>query len=140
MGKWQEYNPDTGLLDICDHDELAGTLTVHKQADVEPVVEACKAIANSRATDEGLKKGLWSYCVVPLAVQYEMLWKHGVDINNRDHWPRLFHLVNTEYPYLKTTHRHHEMKGGARRYLPTAASSPKPIDSSTPVISTPRGT
>ena len=114
MSKWTEYDPRTGIVETNQFDEVTGEWRIHKSQNVESVVEAAKAIANSRATDVGIKKGLWSYCVVPQAVQYELLWKHGVNINNRNHWPRLFELINKEYPHLKTTHKHHAMRGGGQ--------------------------
>lgn len=114
MDRWTEYDPRTGIVETNEFDELTGRWTINKSADVEPVVEAAKAIANSRATDIGIKKGLWSYCVVPQAVEYELLWKHGININNRGHWPRMFDLINRDYPYLKTTHKHHAMRGGGQ--------------------------
>ena len=122
MSKWTEYDPRTGIVETNQFDEVTGEWRIHKSQNVESVVEAAKAIANSRATDVGIKKGLWSYCVVPQGVEYELLWKHGVNINDRNHWPRMFDIINREYPYLKTTHKHHAMKGGGQIF---AAGSSK---------------
>jgi hypothetical protein len=132
--RWIEYDPNTGIKEtnIVQDD---GTLIVRKEADVQELVDATKAIANSGATDIGIKKGLWHYCSIPLAVQYEMLVKHGVNIQDRNHWPKVFDLVNQHYPYLKTTHKSHAFKGQGKVYRTASLghrSSTSPATSTEP--------
>ena len=81
-------------------------------------------LRNTGAADNGIKKGLWLYASIPLAVQYEMLTKHGINIHNKDHWPRMFELINTDYPYLKTTNKTHALKGQGKIYA-APKNSPK---------------
>lgn len=115
MNKWTEYNPENGIVETNEVDEMTGALITHKTQDCTGAVDYLKELANTGAKDGGIKKDLWHYCSIPIGVQYEMLWKHGVDISKRDHWPRLFDLVNKEYPHLKTTHKVHAFKGGSSR-------------------------
>ena len=113
-----------------------GSVTVHKMQDVEGLIDRNKELANSGATNIGIRKGFWHYASIPLAVQYEMLIKHGVNVQNKNHYPRLFALINEHYPYLKTTTKHHSLRGGGKVY---AASSLKPSDLPKPVTSTAPG-
>ena len=136
METWTEYRPETGLTEHNAFDDATGKLSVTKLQDVEPLVEATKAIANSGATNAGIKKGLWHYASIPLAVEYKLLMEYGLNINKKEHWPRLFDVLNREFPYLKTTHKQHRIKGGGRIY---AANSAKRSASSTEATSMPGG-
>ena len=109
--KWVEYNPQTGVKETNVHVESEDTLIVRKEEDVTDFLDGTAAIRNSGATDIGIKKGFWHYCSIPLTVQYEMLTKHGVNVHNRNHWPKVFDLVNREYPFCKTTDKLHQFKG-----------------------------
>lgn len=115
MGKWQEYNPETGIVETSYYDEMTDELVTVKEQDCTEAVDRLKSIANQGLADEGIKKDMWHYCSIPTGVQYELLWKHGVDITKRDHWPRLFDLINKEYPHLKTTHKVHAFKRGSQK-------------------------
>lgn len=115
MAKWTEYDPNTGIYETSVVDEMTGQLTVHKAQDCTEAVDRLKAIANEGLADAGIKKDLWHYCSIPMGVQYELLWKHGIDITKRDHWPRLFDTINKEYPHLKTTHKTHSFRNGSRK-------------------------
>lgn len=123
--RWTDYDPFTGVTEHNIADGETGLITVRKEMDVEPLLEATKAIANSGATDIGIKKGLWHYCSIPLPVQYKLLAEYGINIHNQDHWPRMFDIINRDFPYLKTTHRHHAIKGGGQIYgAPKNSQSP----------------
>lgn len=136
MDKWIEYDPETGMRETNYFDTLSGRLAVTKEQDVEPLVEAAKAIANSGATDIGIKKGLWHYASIPLSVQYKLLMEYGLNLHDRNHWPRIFDTINRDFPRLKTTRKTHRMKGGGQVF---AANSAKPTSLSTPANSTARG-
>jgi hypothetical protein len=136
MTRWTEYDPFTQVRTTYDTSGEGSEIVVSKVGDVTEVVEATKAIANSGATDIGIKKGLWHYCSIPQAVQYEMLTKHGVNIHDRNHWSKVFDLVNKEYPYLKTTTKTHAHRNMGKVYTTTSL---KPLDSSSPETQTAHG-
>lgn len=115
MGKWTEYDPNTGVVETNYYDELTDELITTKTQDCTEAVDEFKAIANTGEADAGIKKGVWKYMSIPIGVQYELLYKHGIDITNRDHWPRLFDVVNKEYPHCKLTHKVHAFRNGSRR-------------------------
>ena len=127
MTKWVEYDPFTGVTETNHVDEDRGAVIVTKSQDVEPLLDHTKALRNAGATDSGIKRGLWHYCSIPVPVQYEMLTKHGINIHNKDHWPRMFELINTDYPYLKTTNKTHALKGQGKIYAAPKNSPKKAI-------------
>jgi hypothetical protein len=46
---------------------------------------------------------MWKVASIPIGVQYKWLIHHGVDVMNRDHWPKVKRLLNDpEWRYLKT--------------------------------------
>ena len=127
MSKWVEYDPWTGTTETNVADDDDGTITVHKEQDVTELLDRNADLRNTGAADNGIKKGLWLYASIPLAVQYEMLTKHGINIHNKDHWPRMFELINTDYPYLKTTNKTHALKGQGKIYAAPKNSPKKAI-------------
>lgn len=108
MGKWTEYNAEQGVTEVNAFDEEDGTLIVHKEQDVQGLLDRNKELANSGATDIGIKKGLWHYASIPLTVQYELL-KKGINITRREDYPKLYDEINRNYPYLKTTNKSHSL-------------------------------
>jgi hypothetical protein len=88
-------------------DSYDGKLQVHYRQDVEPVLEYTKRLRNDGMTDYGIKQDLWHYAQIPPVIILEMRFKHGVDVFQKDHLHKVFQLINTEYPYLKTTEKMH---------------------------------
>lgn len=119
MSKWQEYDPLHGVQETNVADAETGQLIVHKVQDVEGLLERNKALANSGATDMGIKKGLWHYASIPLTVQYELL-KKGINVHSKYDRAKLLDEINANYPQLKTTHKTHSIK---RRSSTTKATT-----------------
>jgi hypothetical protein len=83
-------------------DPMTGDLTVHRGEDVEPILEANKALFNE---DDGYSPSReWRRAAsVPLALVEK--WKNelGVDIFNPDHLPKVRELLDSnEYRFLRT--------------------------------------
>lgn len=106
MSKYFEYNPDNGVTETTDIDEMTGLVTIHQQEDVEPLIDRCKFRANHGLTDHGIKKGLWHYASLPTTVVLELRNK-GIDVFDKNCSQRLFREINANYPYLKTTAKTH---------------------------------
>ncbi len=85
-------------------------LQIHYQQDVEPILELSKYERVNGLTDKGIKNDMWLYARIPPVVILEMRFKHGVNIFDRNHQARAVDLINREYPYLKTTEKHHGIK------------------------------
>lgn len=108
MAKFVEYDPLRGMALYEDMND--NHMQVHYRQDVEPLLEYTKLLRNEGATDSGIKNDFWHYAQIPETVILEMRFKHGVDLFNKDHEKRVFELINREYPYLKTTNKHHWVK------------------------------
>lgn len=109
MPDFLEYDPKSGLRRLFDYDEMTGDAYIRTEQDVAPLISQSQAIANSGEGDAGIKKGFWKYAELPPVVQLE-LRKKGIDIYSKDPTMirRMFQEINANYPYLKTTHKHHE--------------------------------
>jgi hypothetical protein len=131
MSQWVEYDPFTGVRETNIADPDTGVITVRKEIDVEPLLDRNKELANLGDTNIGIKKGLWHYCSIPLPVQYELLTKYQINVSNKNHWPRMFDIINRDYPYLKTTHKKHAMRGG-RQIFAAPKNSPSKVSLTKP--------
>lgn len=106
-----DKDPLTGveqLLDDNEHEKRG--ISIHYQQDVEPVLDYCKMLRNDGLTDYGIKNDLWHYAHITAVAILKLKYEDGVDIFNRNHYPRLFQLLNTKYKYLKTTEKQHTVK------------------------------
>lgn len=79
-----------------------GSLIVHREADVEPLLEANKALY---ASGDGYSpsRELRRAASIPMAIIEK--WKNelGVDVFNPDHMPAVRRLLNSnEYAFLRT--------------------------------------
>ena len=107
MAKFVDYDPER---DVATYEDMYdGHLQIHYRQDVEPVLEYTKALRNDDLTDYGIKNDMWHYAYIPPVMILMMRFKHGVDIFNKDHQKKFFQLLNTEYPYLKTTTKNHSL-------------------------------
>jgi hypothetical protein len=107
MAKFVDVNPENGVATF--EDMYDGKIQLHYRQDVEPVLELAKAERNNGLTDYGIKEDIWLYARIPPVVILELRFKHGVDIFKRDHLKKAFQLINSEYPYLKTTEKRHTL-------------------------------
>lgn len=107
MSTWTEYDPFQGMVEYNRFDEEKKAWIVHKEQDMQALLDRNKELANTGATDVGIKKGLWHYASIPLVVQYELLSKYGLNIHNKNHTDRIFQVINRDFPYLKTTSKTH---------------------------------
>jgi hypothetical protein len=106
-----DYDPLNREAVYFDYNEGAGKVTITHSQDITPVIELAQALAkDENRTKKGIKQDMWHYAKVPSTIIVEMKQKHGVDFFDKNDWPRVFKLLNTEYPYLKTTHKNHSIK------------------------------
>ena len=110
--KLLSHDPVTGLLTWHSYDAQTDEPIISYTADSTPLLERNKAMANdAEYSSKGIKDEFWHYATIPVAVQMDWLINKGVDIYNKDHSAKISQLLNDpEYRYLKTTHKHHEMK------------------------------
>lgn len=122
MSKWTEYDPLYGVRETNVVDGEAGQIVIHKEQDVEGLLDRNKQLANEGATNIGIQKGLWHYATIPLVVQYELL-KKGINVHSKYDRAKLLDEINANYPHLKTTHKTHSI---SRKSNTTKATTTAP--------------
>jgi hypothetical protein len=79
-----------------------GSLIVHREADVEPLLELNKALA---ASGDGYSpsRELRRAATVPNIIIEKWKNEHGIDLSNPDHMPKVLELLDSnEYAFLRT--------------------------------------
>ena len=110
MATLLDYDPLRGLEQWEDRTQ-DGRLQIHYRQDVEPVLELAKIERDGGMADKaGKKQDIFLYARIPNTVQLEMKHKYGLDMNNKNHLKRIFELINSDYPYCKTTNKKHFLK------------------------------
>lgn len=113
MAQLLDWDPVRGLAQY--EDVYDGHLQVHYRQDVEPVLDLAKTERINGIADKATKHAdMHLYARIPPVVILEMKYKHGVDIFSRDKgmMKKAVDLINREYPYLKTTEKHHQIRHG----------------------------
>ena len=107
-----DYDPLSQRSVVFDYNEATDQMTITHHQDVEPFLKrAAEMRASDRYTRHGMEREMLHYAILPEVIQVEMRDKYGVDVNNRDHWPRVFKLINEVYPRFKTTEMKHSIRG-----------------------------
>jgi hypothetical protein len=101
-----------GITEIFHYDELTKTARIETLQDVEPILDANKALQNDEEfTKQGIKNEFWKYANIPAVVQLQWLQKYGPenDPMKKGNEKLLFRLLNNpEWRYLKTTNKIHQ--------------------------------
>jgi len=106
MSEFFDYNKNNGMIYATEDGEKEGEIVIGASQDVQPIVDHMNKKRNG--VDTGVKRGLWHYCSIPTVVELELLQK-GINIYNKHHFKAVLKEINTNYPYLKATRRHHEV-------------------------------
>ena len=85
----------------------AAVAQIEAKQDVQPVLDYTSALRNSGEHD---KVGDFNrYAMIPAHVEIA-LRKKGINIYNKYQTKELLKEINQNYPYLKVTNLHHEVK------------------------------
>jgi len=108
-GEFFSYDPLTGLRE--QYEETSdGKIHIHTYQDVEPILDHCKALANSGLPDDNWRKNNVSvYAIIPAILQ-GALFKKGINIMNPAQVGDVVREINTNYPAFKTTSKHHDVR------------------------------
>lgn len=106
MADFLSYDPLTGIKTSIDVSDEA--ISIYREQDVEPMLDFSKELANTKATDSGIKNEMWLYAKLPPIVQME-LRKKGIDIYSKDPIMirRMLDEINANYSLCKTTQKTH---------------------------------
>jgi hypothetical protein len=108
-----DHDPLSGRSVVFDYNDATDQMTITHVQDVEPFLKrAAEMRASKEYTEHGMEREMLHYAILPEVIQVEMRDKYGVDVNNRDHWPAVFRLINTVYPKFKTTEINHTVRHG----------------------------
>jgi len=100
-----DVDPLTRTTTYHHYDPMTDVTTIEEVQDVEPFLERNKRLQNDTDySKQGIKNEWWHIASIPNTVQTKWLREHGIDVYNRDHWPRVKRLLeDPDYRYLKTT-------------------------------------
>ena len=100
-----DYDPTTGISTYHDYDPLTDETFIHYEQDVERIIEFNKALQNDTDySKQGIKKEWWHIAQIPIILQLKWLNEEGIDVYNKNHWPRVMQkLRDPDYKYLRTT-------------------------------------
>ena len=106
-GEFFDYDPLTGIEER--YEESDGKIHLHSYQDVEPILDHTAALRNSGAPDDAWKKtGVTVYAKIPMICIGQMM-KKGIRFFDPNHIGAVVREVNQNYPYLKTTDKHHQV-------------------------------
>ena len=103
-----DYNPLTG--ERVYFGSTAGSNRVeitHEQDVSRHLARAHEQMVDDDQTKNGIRKDFCKYASVPNIIIIEMKQKHGVDFFDKNDWPKVLDLLNTEYSKFKTTSKVH---------------------------------
>lgn len=107
MSKFLDFNHHRGTWYEYEYDPQENKGIVSIKQDVQPVLDLAKEERNSGIND---KVGDFSlYARIPAHVEVALRQK-GINIYKQEHTKALLKEINQNYPYLKTTNLHHEIK------------------------------
>lgn len=111
MAAFIEKDPLTGVSStVVTPEHWDKGVAIHYEQDVQPLIDHCKTLRNDGLTDGGIKRDLWHYACLPPVIIMKFRNEYGIDVFNRNHYPKLFRLLNTEFKYLKTTEKRHTVQ------------------------------
>lgn len=102
MKRILDHDPLTGITEVFESLEDGG-FAIHTHQDCEPIIEANKAKQSMGRAYYAADPDGWRVASIPATVQLKWLTEHGVDVMQREHWPAVRRLLNSnEWRYLKT--------------------------------------
>lgn len=115
MPEFFSYNPDTGVTHSTDFDELTGTMYVHAEQDLTPLIERNKLYKTHSANDD-TDVEFFRYASIPNAVVMQ-LKRRGFNVFTKDQSEllKIRSILQSEYPDLVTTNK--------RIYIPKKGKS-----------------
>lgn len=94
MKRLISYNPLTGVSCFFEQDELTKeTVISHEYEDVAPLLE--RNVAERNNFDRSKQnESWWKVASIPPSLQTKWFIEEGIDIANRDHWPKVRQKLN----------------------------------------------
>jgi hypothetical protein len=110
MPAFIDKNPYTGTSHYVDQNEDSETRN-YVCADVQPVLDYAKEMRATRSGEKQMRDyDMLHFATIPEVVIVKLLNEYGVNVFDRNDYPKLFRLLNGEFAYLKTTDMIHTVK------------------------------
>lgn len=120
MADFFEIDPITGIRTDTDYNDETGELTLIRSADVEPVIDFSRKLANEVGLNKpDIQQGWWLYAKLPPIVILQMRAK-GIDVFDQNDQARMFQEINQNYPWLKTTTGREGKTASTTYFMPKA--------------------
>lgn len=104
-GRFFDYDPMTGAVETFDYDESSDIAIIHRSADVQPIIDANKELAN-HSDGWSVDKDMRHAARIPVEVALIWLQRFGVCAWKKEHWPRVRQLLNdVEWQHLRASRR-----------------------------------
>jgi len=88
------------------YDHAGDKIVQHSVQDVAPLIELNKKEYNKDYVNGGVETkevGMRKVANIPLIIVEKWKKEHGIDMLNKDHWPKIKQLLNSnEYRFLRT--------------------------------------
>jgi|TARA_R110000824_G_scaffold364851_1_gene553354 phage I-like protein len=88
------------------YDHVEDKIVQHSVQDVQPLLELNKKEYNKDYIHGGVETketGMRKVASIPLIIVEKWKRDHGIDMMNKDHWPKIKQLLNSnEYKFLRT--------------------------------------
>lgn len=96
-----DVDPFTGITTWHHYDAHTDETILEEVQDVQPHIEFNKLLFNNPELHRKDPDGRWVASIPPM-VQVKWLREYGVNIHNKDHWPRVRRMLNSpDWRYLK---------------------------------------
>lgn len=110
MPAFIDKHPYSGMEHWVDQNE-DDTVRHYQSQDVEPILDYAKAMRAEGAGEKNLRSfDMLHFATIPDVVIVKLLHEYGVNVFDRNDYPKLFKLLNGEFAYLKTTNMVHTVK------------------------------
>jgi len=102
-----DHDPVTGVSEFFDYDPINDQVHMSYEQDVTGFLDQMNRLRKDPSiSQKGIQEEWWHYCSIPPVVEIALRNK-GLIVGNREHMPAIFREINTNYPYLKATDKHH---------------------------------
>ena len=106
------YDEYSGIKQYHHYDYDTGTSVFESVADVEPVLELNRTLANDPdVTKRGMKDEMWKYASIPNIMVLKLLTEKGINVYKKEDGHRLSKVLeDPDYRHLKCTTKKHIIK------------------------------
>lgn len=108
MKRILDVDPLTHTTQYHHYDDATGKTTIETVQNIEPYLKEAKRLRDDESyTQQGIKNEMWHYAKIPNTVIEQIQKNFGVNVFEKGQEKEVLKILNTHYPYLKTTNGRH---------------------------------